>query len=236
MLRAGQVTNSFCEFSDPSIPRFAILPYMFLYLIQLLKLHRIKELSKSHFWILQLLWGICLSVAISEVSKVTLVFLDEQRNESILDTVAKRFTEDKTKALCIPCKKISILSNMGVMAIKISHKRSVKHAKNFNSFNFHHQLASSSQSHFRLCIVHFKNKQKQNQALQQNELYQKLCHVSTLTFSTFQKETTPLGLKQYYGLWIFTMSIFSNSAYRQCYCKKKNIWQHQNKIDQHHFS
>ena len=86
--------------------------------------------------------------------------LDEQRNESILDTVAKRFTEDKTKALCIPCKKISILSNMGVMAIKISHKRSVKHAKNFNSFNFHHQLASSSQSHFRLRTVHFKNKQK----------------------------------------------------------------------------
>lgn len=110
------------------------------------------------------------------------------------------------------------------MAIKISHKRSVKHAKNFNSFNFHHQLASSSQSHFRLRIVHFKNKQKQNQALQQNELYQKLCHVSTLTFSTFQKETTPLGLKQYYGLWIFTMSIFSNSAYRQCYCKKKKTF------------
>ena len=28
------------------------------------------------------------------------------------------------------------------MAIKISHKRNVKHAKNFNSFNFHLQLVS----------------------------------------------------------------------------------------------
>ena len=47
----------------------------------------------------------------------------------ILGTIAQNAT-DKTKVMCISFR----LSNIGVVAIK-SHEKTVKHAKNLNSFN-----------------------------------------------------------------------------------------------------